>query len=635
MQIGDAEKQKSLDVAEDSREAEWQYVSFLAEIFKGNFRWDLISPFPTQSAEDKKLGDEFLEKVKGVMEKYIDPDVIDRNEELSQEAINALAEIGCFGIKIPKEYGGLGFSQTNYARVMAYISSYCQSTAAWLSAHQSIGVPQPLKLCGTKEQKEKYLPLIAKGAVTGFCLTEPGVGSDPARMVTTAVPTEDGKHYILNGEKMWITNGPSADLLIVMAMTPPKIVKGREKKQITAFIVETKWEGFEVAHKCHFMGIRGISNGLLRFNNMKVPVENMLGEPGSGLKVAFGTLNVGRLTIPATCAAGAKIGMMYAQDWSNKRRQWGARIGQHQATAKKLANMAADTFAVESVTMLTCANADLGNADIRLEAAMAKYYASEVGWRMTDDLLQVRGGRGFETAESLRARGEDPFPVERMLRDARIGRIVEGTSEIMQLFIAREAMDTHVSKIMPIMDPRTSIGDKVKALVNAVKFYTPWLPKQFVPALGCPETKYLSSRNRDHLKSIPRIAKKLARNLFFAMGRYQQKLEREQLIMACFVDVGTDLFAMSASLSNAERMLAENPNNKALQDAVDLFCRNARKRIADNFKAVSCNHNYMFNKVANHLLDGDYEFMYTDIHPNGFKPLRSADVADQEPPKKK
>jgi alkylation response protein AidB-like acyl-CoA dehydrogenase len=610
------EKDKAMELAEDSRETEWTYPSFVAELFRGDFRWDLLHPFPEQSTEDKRIGDEYIEKIRHVLEEYIDPSEVDRSGELPKEALVALADAGAFGLKIPKEYGGLSMSQTNYNRIMAFIASYCNSTAVWLSAHQSIGVPQPLKMFGTEEQKKKYFPRLAKGAVSAFALTEPNVGSDPAKMRTKAELSEDGTYYTLNGEKLWCTNGPSAEILIVMALTAPKIVKGKEKPQITAFIVEASDPGFEVVHRCTFMGIRGISNGLIRFNNMKIPTESIIGKPGQGLKIALTTLNTGRMTMPATAAAAGKVCMHFGQKWVNERVQWGAPIGKHQAVGKKLAEMVADTFAMDSVNTLACAMVDQGGVDVRLEAAMAKYYCTETSWRILDDFLQVRGGRGYETAESLGARGEEPIPTERMLRDARISRIIEGTSEIMRLFIAREAMDTHVSRIMPIMMGK---GPKGKLIWEAFKFYAKWYPKAWLPASVSLNVRHLSPKNQDHLMYVARTCKKLARTMFHTMGRYQQKLEREQLILQSFVDIGTDLFAMAASLSRAEYELKNRTGDENLQDLIDLFCTNVRQRIKDNFKNIKRTRGKAIYKISKAFMEGKYRWMiegvYTDFPP--------------------
>ncbi len=614
------EKQAAMDLAEDSRQKEWVDPSFVAELFRGEFRWDLMHPFPVQDPEDKRIGDEYIEKLRKVLEQHIDPEAVDRNGEVPQAAFDALKQIGCFGLKIAKEYGGLGFSQTNYNRVLGYMSTYCTSTSVYVSSHLSIGVPQPLKLFGTEEQRKKFMPRLARGAISAFALTEPAVGSDPAKMSTTATPSEDGSYYRLNGEKLWCTNGPVAEILVVMAVTPSKIVHGKEKKQITAFIVETDTPGFEVAHVCQFMGCRGIRNGLLRFNDVKVPAENMIGEPGQGLKIALTTLNTGRLTVPGTCAAGARMALHACRDWVNERVQWGAPIGRHQAVGKMLANMVADTFAMDSIDALCCAYADRGGVDIRLEAAMAKYYATETTWRICDDFIQVRGGRGYETAESLRKRGEKPIPAEMAMRNARVSRIIEGTSEVMQLFIAREAMDTHVSRVMPILMPKP--GDKssrFKHILNAAKFYLRWYPKTWLPAGGF-SSKTLSAANQAHLRYIGKSAKRLARSMFHTIVKFGPKLEREQLILADFVNVGTDLFAMAASLARAERLLADHSGDQDLQNVVDLFCCNARKRIEAAFNSVKRNHNRLIDKVSRSYVDGKYTWMVQDVY-DAFPPI--------------
>lgn len=607
------DKQKALDLAEDSREAEWKYESFVAELFKGDFRWDLIHPYPAQNPEDAKIGDALLKELEADLRQHIDPEAIDHNQEIPKASLKALADKGYFGMKVSKKYGGLGLSIFNYTRAMALVGSWCGSTAVWLSAHQSIGVPQPLKLFGTEAQKEKFLPRLAKGAISAFALTEPDVGSDPAKMKTTATLSEDGQHYILNGEKLYITNGPDAELLVVMALTPPKIVNGREKQQISALIVETNSPGFEVLNRCQFMGIRAIANGRLKFTNVKVPKENLIGEPGQGLKIAFVTLNAGRLTIPAISAAAGKLCLYISQVWSNKRVQWGLPIGEHQAVQDKLATMVADTFAMESVSMMAAACADHEHADIRLEAAIAKYFGSEKSWAIADQALQIRGGRGFETATSLKNRGEEPFPVERLLRDLRINRIIEGTSEIMQLFIAREAMDVHVKYMMALMNPKASIGSKFKTLLTMAGFYIVWYPKQWIRVPKSYGVNYLSGQNRCHLSYIQKTSKKLARRLFHTMAKYQTRLEKEQLILACYVDIGTDLLAMAASLSRAEALLAKGEADASVQDAVHLFCQQAKRRIAANFRKVCCNSNRLSEKVSHHLLKGKFDWMINGI----------------------
>src|SRR5581483_11330694 len=345
--------------------------TFVSGLFMGEFNLAEISPFPMQSDDDRKRGEEFLKKLETLLREKVDADEIDRTGEIPQTVMDELAKLGAFGIKVPTEYGGLGLSQTNYCRAAMLLGSWCGNTTALISAHQSIGVPQPLILFGTEEQKKKYLPRVARGEISAFALTETDVGSDPATMKTRAEPTPDGNAFILNGEKLWCTNGTKAGVIVVMAKTPAKIVNGKSKEQITAFIVETNWPGVEVIRRCHFMGLKALYNGVIRFENVRMPRENILLAEGRGLRVALTTLDTGRLTLPAACVGLSKRCLEISREWANKRIQWGAAIGKHSAIADKIARMAANTFAMEAMTLLAASRVDKDkNADVRLEAAM-------------------------------------------------------------------------------------------------------------------------------------------------------------------------------------------------------------------------------------------------------------------------
>ncbi|NJC89062.1 MAG: DNA polymerase II [Desulfuromonas sp.] len=595
-----SDERRSLEVAEAAREAQWQRPSIVGQMFMGRLPVEQLFPFPDQTAADRAAGDVIIAKVASFLTEQVDADLIDESREIPPQVIDGLRQLGLFGIKIPVGYGGLGLSQINYNRIMQLIASHCASTAVLLSAHQSIGVPQPLKLCGTPEQKEKYLPRLAAGAISAFALTEPGAGSDPSQMATTAVFDADENVWVINGEKLWISNGPIAELLIVMARTNDPQA---ERPEITAFIVETDSPGFSVEHRCDFMGLKGLQNGLLRFANVRVPAENIVDGRGRGLSLALRTLNTGRLTLPAACGGALKQALAMATEWSRERQQWGAPIGEHEAVAAKLAGLAADLYAVESLTWLTSALADREEIDIRLEAAMAKLFCTEALWRGADAALQVRGGRGYETARSLAGRGEAPMPMERLLRDARINLIIEGTSEIMRLFIAREALDPHLQ-----IAGASATSEQVDYL-GAAKFYAKWYPKLYWPNFKLDGEVQLPEALRPHLHDLECDTRRLARDLFHMIARHRQGLQRRQLVLGRLVDCGAELFAIGAVLARAA---APSAPAESLALA-DLFCRQARRRFEALRRDLYHNDDTENYRFARALLEGRFAWLTDNI----------------------
>ncbi|MFN8177971.1 MAG: acyl-CoA dehydrogenase family protein [bacterium] len=603
----------SRELAESAREADWTSPSFAAELFLGRLRSDLLFPFPEQDPNDRAGAEPFLGRLRRFLLEKVDPARHDREEELPPDVVAGLVELGAFGMKIPKEYGGLGFSQMNYNRAVALVASHCTSTAVWLSAHQSIGVPQPLRLFGTEAQKKKWLPRLAGGAISGFALTEPEAGSDPANMATTATPTRDG-HWVLNGEKLWCTNGLKADLLVVMARTPSEMVKGKERPRMSAFLVEMSSPGIELAHRCRFLGIRAISNGLIRFRDVRVPAENLLGGEGRGLKIALVTLNTGRLTLPAASVGVAKQCLRIARSWSGTRAQWGRRIGEHEAVSEKLAWIASHVYAMEAVSDYASGLAGRGGRDIRLEAAIAKLFGSEALLKIADMTLQIRGGRGYEREESLAARGEIPFPVERIYRDARINTIVEGTSEIMRLFIAREALDPHLKRAGALVDPHAGGAAKGKALFSAATFYPGWYASRWLPLDGR-LPGIVPGVLAAHLHFVQRASRRLSRELFHAMVRIGPKLERRQLLLGRFVDVGVDLFAMSVVAARASGRVAGNGSDASAMELADHFCRAARRRVEAAFRGMRKNDDLSARRVAHGVLEDRYAWLEKGILP--------------------
>lgn len=604
-------KRAALEVAEAARQQSWTHPSFGKELFLGRFELDLLSPFPEQPADEKKAGDEYIRELDRYLSEHLDPDEVDRSREIPDEVMRGLFERGLFALKIPEDYGGRGFSQVNYNRIMMLLASYCGSTAVLASAHQSIGVPQPLMMYGTDEQKRKYLPRFARDAVSAFALTEPGVGSDPANMVTEAVPSPDGSHYVLNGIKQWCTNAPIADIFVVMAKTPPRIVRGEEKQQISAFIVERDMPGVELVQRCEFMGLGGMQNGNFKFTDVKVPAENMLGGEGRGLKLALSTLNIGRLTLPAACVGMAKQCLSVVRRYGNKRVQWGAPVGHHEEGRKKNAFIASTTFAMEAVTMLVSHYVDRKDVDIRFEAAMAKYFCSEYAWQIVDATMQLCSGRGYEKADSLKARGDDPYPVERMMRDARINMIIEGTSEIMRLFMAREASDSHLRLAADLLRKGVEPGRKAKVLLDLLGFYALWYPRQWVPT-GLLRRDAGFGRLARHLRFVDLNARRLARSLFHLMVRYRAGLDRRQILLGHLMDVGVELFVMASSCSYAQQRARELGSATPVELA-DLYCREASLRIRGHFRSLRNNNGRLINRVGKQVSGGDMKWLEEGI----------------------
>lgn len=594
---------ESRATVEASRE-QWKSPSFLKELFLGNLRLDLVEPFP----ETPFIGTDGFEQFYADLRQFLTTEVnsaeIDQTGEYPTKVLNKLRKLGAFGMKIPKEYGGLGFSQSEYDTVMKLLGSRDGNLTALLSAHQSIGAPQPLKMFGTLEQKKKYLPRLAAGAISAFALTEPNVGSDPSKMEAEVTKDKNGD-YILNGQKLWCTNGTIAELIVVMAR------HAEDHKKLSAFIVEmdSPNSGGIVINRCHFMGLRALANADISFKNVKIPKENLIGAEGAGLKIAFVTLNTGRLALPAGAVGCIKTCMSIVRYWANHRKQWGAEIGKHEAIAQKLSDMSANLFTMEAVADMSSRLADRSGYDIRLEAAAAKEFGTYYGWKMIDDTMQIRGGRGYETESSLAARGELALPVERMMRDFRINLIFEGSSEIMHLFMAREAVDKHFGFAKPFIDKANHYTwkEKLKAAGSGALFYSKWVPRLFFN----PSSFMRFGRLEKHMGFVEKNCRKLARNTLYGMALYRGKLEKKQAFLFRLVDIGVDLYAMSCVILRANALW----NNKHFihrEEAIELadnFCRMAERRIKQRFHELWHNDDNLKYQAAKNVLDGEYTWL--------------------------
>ncbi|OHE88758.1 MAG: hypothetical protein A3G75_11520 [Verrucomicrobia bacterium RIFCSPLOWO2_12_FULL_64_8] len=485
------------------------------------------------------------------------------------------------------------------------------NTFAHISVHQSIGVAQPLLLFGTEEQKKKFLPRVAAGELSAFALTEQGVGSDPARLTTEAKP--DGDDYIINGEKLWCSNGTRASLLIVAARTPPKIVDGKPRTQITTFVVEAKAPGVEIVHRCQFMGLHALYNGVIRFQNVRVPRASLVGGEGRGLKVALATLNAGRLSIPAASIGTAKKAVQIAREWGGERIQWGAPIGQHAAIAEKIRRIAAHAFAMEAMLMVTSRIVDRDKkADIRLESSMCKLWATEKAWMCLDDVMQIRGGRGYENVQSLTARGEKPYPIERLMRDNRVTTIFEGSSEIMRLFIMREALDPHLKIAGVALNSSKPGGERLKSAFRAAGFYLAWYPRQWLP-LGGGAPADMHARLAAQLRRVAATARKMARTLFHQMVRFGPKLEKRQVLLGRIADIGADLFAIAATCVYAQKLLGDGDDPEKVFMLVDDFALQAHARIAANFRGVQENADQHGYDLAQQVIAGEHTWLERGI----------------------
>ena len=541
--------QGSLAVAEASRDRT-PYSGFLAGLFEGVVRRDL---FRAQSISPlRDTAKEFLEHLRLLLNEKVDPESIDRAGEVGEDVLAALKDIGAFGLKIPVIYGGLGFTQSEYHRVATLLGSHDAATTVLISAHNSIGVAEPVKLIGNREQQQRLLPRLARGDISGFALTETGAGCDIWDLKSYAIPIHENGvlvGYRLTGEKLYTTNAPRrhneflASLLVVIAQIvnhPDEVTRPKSERRFGAFVVDTRTPGCRCT-RLNYMGVRGIYNGAVRFDNVFVQVADRLGDEGEGLRRALESLTVGRLTLPAACLGNLKQCLWLARLRAQQRIQYDRPIGEHTDIGSKIARMASRTLALEALVTITGIWAD-AKIDVRLESAAAKILATEWLLESVLDLFRIYGGRGFETSESLRLHGDLPAPVERMIRDSLINVIWEGTNGILTLWIGREGLAEYVSQ------GKAFLEFQISEMAQSLPFFAKVAGRSFNrlpriegwPASAAPESAWE--------RFVTKKSRELAQKSLWAAVRHRQGLARKQLLTTRLVKAGMQLFAVESVL---------------------------------------------------------------------------------------
>jgi alkylation response protein AidB-like acyl-CoA dehydrogenase len=562
----DEQRQKEIQQAEELLFAGPQALGFAKGLFQGHFVSDWVMPYPRIAETERSQLDQTLAELRKFLNEDLDPAEIDRKADIPRNVIDGLGRIGVLGMTAPAEYGGHGFSQLANTKILEELGTRCASTSVFVNAHHSIGI-RALLLFGTHEQKQKWLPKLCTGEWLGaFALTEKEAGSDAANVQTTATPSDDGSHYVLNGEKRYITNTAIAQVLTVMARTP---VPGKPGKDaITAFLVTPDMPGFELLDgRMEKMGIRGTATGKFALRNVKVPKENILGPLGKGLKVALTVLDFGRTTFGACCTGAAKTCLELAVKHANARKQFSKTLGNFDLVKKKIARIAADAYAMEAMTTVTASFIDRGLEDYMLETAMLKVFTTERLWECINDVFQIHGGAAYMT----------DLPLERMLRAARINQIGEGANEVLTSFIALVGMRGPGMEFKEIYDTMMKPSrDGMSKAWAAGK-------NRLGATVLLPDVPVQSERLRAQARQLGR----LIRHFNFAVNRalitYREPILDMQLIQERIANAAMDLFASTCVLSriDGEIQFAGRNGNSVSPDhsAADLFLRQSFRRI--------------------------------------------------------
>src|SRR5438309_2052112 len=586
----EAQRQKEIQQAEELLFTGPQALGFVKGVFQGHFVSDWVMPYPRIPATQQTELDKTLKELRHFLDTKLDPVAIDRNTEIPREVVDGLGRVGVLGMTAPAEYGGRGFTQMANCKVLEEIGRRCASTSVFVNAHHSIGI-RALLLFGTHEQKQRWLPKLVTGEQLGaFALTEKEAGSDAANVQMSATPSAEGSHFILNGEKRYITNAAIAQVLTVMARTP---VPGKEgKTSITAFLVTPDMPGFEILEaRMPKMGIRGTATGRFAMRNVKVPKENILGPPGKGLKVALTVLDFGRTTFGACCTGAAKTCLELAVKHANTRKQFNKTLGNFHLVKAKIARIAADAYAMEAMTTITASLIDRGLEDYMLETAMLKVFTTERLWECINDAFQIYGGSAYFV----------DLPLERMMRDARINQIGEGSNEVLTSFIALVGMRGPGMEFKEIYDTmlkpsRAGIGRAWNAGMNRLG-----------ATVRIPDVPVRSSEVRSFANQLGRLIWRFNLAVNRALLVYREPILDMQLVQERIAGAAMDLFASTCVLSrwDSELQFARRNGDSASADhsAADLFLRQSFRRIRHFLGGLTDNDDRSLLATAKSFLD--------------------------------
>ena len=585
----EAQRQKEIQQAEELLFAGPQAVGFAKGLFQGHFVADWVMPYPRIPAAQQTELDQTLTELRQTLDAELDPTEIDRQADIPRKVIDGLGRVGVLGMTALAEYGGRGFTQMANCKVLEEIGRRCASTSVFVNAHHSIGI-RALLLFGTHEQKQKWLPKLVTGEQLGaFALTEKEAGSDAANVQMTATPSEDGSHFILNGEKRYITNAAIAHVLTVMARTP---VAGKEgKTAITAFLVTPDMPGFEILEaRMPKMGIRGTATGRFAMRNVRVPKENILGPPGKGLKVALTVLDFGRTTFGACCTGAAKTCLELAINHANTRKQFNKTLGSFDLVKKKIARIAADAYAMEAMTTITASLIDRGLEDYMLETAMLKVFTTERLWECINEAFQIHGGSAYFV----------DLPLERMLRDARINQIGEGSNEVLTSFVALVGMRGPGMEFKEIYDTmlKPSRDRMSKAWTAGMN--------RLGATVRVPDVSLQSEQLRKEARQLGRLIWRFNFAVNRALITYREPILDMQLVQERIAGAAMDLFASTCVLSrqDAEIQRARRNGDSAPPDhsAADLFLRESFRRIRRYLSGLTDNDDKALLAAANSVL---------------------------------